>query len=208
MGTPEFPERKPLNRVVVPRWLSFLLSLVIVLVLIPIAHGVVPWAISSLMPRYGWTDGHPGLWNLLGLTPVVLGGAMLIWVLVVAIAETPERVELALEVNHSIPIATPSFLMMRGPYAFTRNPMYVAELGLWLGWAILFGSVGVLFGFVLGFVLVNFLVLPREERGLERRFGALYLQYKNKVPRWLGKRNRQNGPPKRTSLNAAIFWGV
>jgi protein-S-isoprenylcysteine O-methyltransferase Ste14 len=184
-------ERRPLNRIAIPRWLSLFLSLVIFLVLIPIVHGAVPWAISSLMPRYGWTDGHPGLWNLLGLIPVVLGGAMLIWILVVAIADTPQRVELKLEVDHSIPIATPSFLMRRGPYAFTRNPMYVAELALWLGWAIFFGSLGLLLGFVLGFELLNFLVLPREERGLERRFGALYLQYKNSAPRWLGKTPRR-----------------
>jgi protein-S-isoprenylcysteine O-methyltransferase Ste14 len=30
-------------------------------------------------------------------------------------------------------------------------------------------------------------VLPREERGLEARFGETYLQYKRTVPRWLGK---------------------
>jgi protein-S-isoprenylcysteine O-methyltransferase Ste14 len=178
-----------LNRVVIPRWLSFLLSFVIFLVLIPLAHGVVPWAISSLMHRYGWTDGYPGLLNLLGLAPVVSGSAILIWVAVVAVSETPKLVELGLEVDHSIPIATPSFLMMRGPYAFTRNPMYVGELGLWLGWTILFGSLSVLFGFVVGFALVNFVVLPREERGLERRFGARYLRYKNSVPRWLGTRS-------------------
>jgi protein-S-isoprenylcysteine O-methyltransferase Ste14 len=190
VDTPESEKCKPLNTVVIPRCVSFLLSLVSFLVLIPLTHGVVPWAISSLTPRYGWTDGYPGLWNLLGIAPVVSGSAILIWVLVVAVSETPKRVELGLEVNHSIPIATPSFLMMRGPYVFTRNPMYVAELGLWLGWTILFGSLGVLFGFVVGFALLNFVVLAREESGLEERFGALYRQYKRRVPRWLGARSR------------------
>lgn len=53
------------------------------------------------------------------------------------LALVPERVTLGL---------TPSYLLMRGPYRFTRNPMYVAELGLWLGWTIFFGSPAVLIG--------------------------------------------------------------
>jgi protein-S-isoprenylcysteine O-methyltransferase Ste14 len=177
-----------MNKVVIPRWFSFLLSIVIFVVLVPLVHGIVPWGISSLTLRYGWTDGRPGIWNLLGLAPIVSGSAMLLWVLVIAISDTAEGVELRFEINRSLPIATPSFLMTRGPYAFSRNPMYLAELGLWLGWSVLFGSISVLFGFAVGFALVHFVVLPREETGLEHRFGALYLRYKKSVPRWLGMR--------------------
>ena len=36
---------------------------------------------------------------------------------------------------------TPKLLIVSGPYRLTRNPMYVAELGMWLGWAVFFGSV-------------------------------------------------------------------
>ena len=35
--------------------------------------------------------------------------------------------------------------------------------------------------------VMNLVILPREERGLEAAFGQAYLQYKNRVPRWLGK---------------------
>ena len=79
---------------------------------------------------------------------------------------------------------TPSFLMMRGPYQFTRNPMYVAELGLWLGWAIFFGNPSVLIGLLVLWSVVTFIILPREERSLEEAFGQTYLQYKSRVPRW------------------------
>jgi protein-S-isoprenylcysteine O-methyltransferase Ste14 len=74
--------------------------------------------------------------------------------------------------------------MMRGPYRLTRNPMYVAELGLWLGWAIFFGSLLVLIGFLVLWSVVTFIILPREERSLEKAFGQIYLQYKSRVPRW------------------------
>ncbi len=95
------------------------------------------------------------------------------------IRELPERMD---------PLAPP-FLMTTGPYAYTRNPGYVAELALWLGWAILFGSLAVLLGLVVLFVVI-ILILPREERGLERQFGETYREYQARVPRWLGRTRR------------------
>jgi protein-S-isoprenylcysteine O-methyltransferase Ste14 len=161
----------------IPRWVALPLALFAWLVAIPLGHGVVPWAISLLTVRHGWAEGRPGMWNFLGFLPLALGTALLVWVLIVGIVQTPKTVTLQL----------PSFLMVRGPYAFTRNPMYVGELGLWLGWALLFGSAAVLAGFLILFVVVNFVVVPREELTLESKFGQAYLQYKSRVPRWFGK---------------------
>ena len=51
---------------------------------------------------------------------------------------------------------SPALLMTGGPYAISRHPMYVGELALWLGWAILYGSIPVLIGFaVLGAVVLG-----------------------------------------------------
>jgi protein-S-isoprenylcysteine O-methyltransferase Ste14 len=144
-------------------------------------HGVIPWAVSLLTPRYGWVSGRPGPWNLLGLVPVIAGVACLVWVMVNHITRTPERVVLG---------STPGYLLERGPYRFSRNPMYVAELALWLGWAILYGSIAVLVGSLLLWAAMNYRGIPREERNLEARFGEAYLHYKSRVPRWLGKTPR------------------
>jgi protein-S-isoprenylcysteine O-methyltransferase Ste14 len=76
--------------------------------------------------------------------------------------------------------------MTTGPYAYTRNPMYIAELALWLGSAILFGSLVILLGFVV-LTGVIILVVPWEERGLETQFGETYRQYQARVSRWLGR---------------------
>ena len=178
MSPSKIPESRPRNRFTIPRWMAVILAIFISLTMIPLAHGVVPWAISTLLPRYGWVQGSPGFWNRIGLIPVTIAAALLIWILVLSIAQTPDTVRLGL---------TPSFLIMRGPYRFTRNPMYVAELGLWLGWALFFGSPGVFIGFVVLLSVVSLVILPREERGLEAAFGQAYLQYKDRVPRWLGK---------------------
>ena len=96
------------------------------------------------------------------------------------VRELPERMER---------LTAPPFLMTTGPYAYTRNPMYVAELALWLGWAILFGSLVTLLGFVVLMVVI-ILVLPWEERGLETQFGETYREYQARVPRWLGRTRR------------------
>lgn len=66
----------------------------------------------------------------------------------------------------------------------TRNPMYVGELGLWLGWTVVYGSVAVLIGFVLLSVLVQVVILPREERALRAHLGDVYRDYEARTPRW------------------------
>lgn len=77
-------------------------------------------------------------------------------------------------------------LLTPGPYAFSRNPMYLSELAFWLGWALFFGSIAVLIGFLALFMLFNFVAVPHEERELETRFGEAYRAYKAQVPQWIG----------------------
>lgn len=70
-------ESKLRNRITMPRWMAVILALFVCLIVIPLAHGVVPWAMSRLMPRHGWENGAPGIWNWLGLVPVTIAGALL-----------------------------------------------------------------------------------------------------------------------------------
>ena len=169
MSTPEPSGASPARKAGIPRRLAFVLFPPLFLV----AHGVLPWAISLLGPWYGWTDGSPTVWNLLGLVPVAVGFMVLLWLTVngyAHFAQVPERVELSWE---------PKILMTRGPYAYSRHPMYLTELALWLGWAVLYGSIIVL-------AAVVSILAPREERALEAKFGEAYRQYRAHVPRWLG----------------------
>jgi protein-S-isoprenylcysteine O-methyltransferase Ste14 len=76
-------------------------------------------------------------------------------------------------------------LVVLGPYRYVRNPMITGVLVILLGEAALFGSVALLAWFAV-FFAVNAIWMPLvEEPGLERRFGADYLEYKHNVPRWL-----------------------
>ena len=84
-----------------------------------------------------------------------------------------------------VPIVPAATLVTRGPYRVTRNPMYVGLAFLYAGTALYFRlSWGLL---LLPVVLLGiyYLVITREERYLERRFGETYTRYKAQVRRWL-----------------------
>ncbi len=76
-------------------------------------------------------------------------------------------------------------LVVLGPYAYVRNPMLSGVLTIILGESFIFCSLGV-FAWALLFFLINTLYfIFSEEPGLEKRFGAEYLEYKKNVPRWI-----------------------
>jgi protein-S-isoprenylcysteine O-methyltransferase Ste14 len=83
------------------------------------------------------------------------------------------------------PYGEPSQFVVEMPYTFTRNPMYLGlTMGL-LGFAIFFGSIVMLLAPV-GFVIaIDRLVIPGEEAAMERAFGQQYLEYKERVRRWI-----------------------
>lgn len=76
-------------------------------------------------------------------------------------------------------------IVRRGPYRFSRNPIYVAFVLIHLGVAASVGSWWLLMTLAAGISVVAIAVVPREERYLEARFGSLYRDYKSSVRRWL-----------------------
>lgn len=114
----------------------------------------------------------PGSWQP-GALLTVLGFALVLWALLA---------QLRAGTNPDVHKPTTA-LVVRGPYGFSRNPIYLgflvvqAGVGLWLGWW-------------LAVVLVPFsgLALSRwvirgEEAQLARRFPA-YEAYRDRVRRW------------------------
>ncbi|GAB7079178.1 methyltransferase family protein [Megalodesulfovibrio paquesii] len=76
-------------------------------------------------------------------------------------------------------------LVAEGAYALSRNPMYVGGVGLFLGLALVAGSLWLLVaGVPLGIYLAC-RVVPREEAYMTRAFGAAYAHYRQQVRRWL-----------------------
>lgn len=151
----------------------------------PAVHGLMPWALSLLGTRHGWSSGWPGAWNLLGLIPVMAGFCVEILCMREHVAAAPKG--WLLEKTPHFP--TPSYLLTEGPYRYSCHPIYIAELGIWLGWMVFFGS-PLLAGIATLALVFGPVVVRREERGLDARFGNAYSEYRKNTPRWAGKPRR------------------
>jgi protein-S-isoprenylcysteine O-methyltransferase Ste14 len=76
-------------------------------------------------------------------------------------------------------------IVERGPFRFTRNPIYLAMfLGL-VGMAIAFGNFWLLLMLAPFVVVIRYGVVAREEAYLDRKFGDVYRGYRSRVRRWL-----------------------
>jgi protein-S-isoprenylcysteine O-methyltransferase Ste14 len=75
-------------------------------------------------------------------------------------------------------------LVTTGLFAHARNPVYVGGTIALLGLALLLGSDWILILLVPALLVLHYGVVLREERYLERKFGAAYLAYKADVPRY------------------------
>jgi protein-S-isoprenylcysteine O-methyltransferase Ste14 len=85
-----------------------------------------------------------------------------------------------------VPGNKPTTAIVRaGPYRFSRNPIYLAFSLLQLGIAIWVNSLWIVATLVPAHAVMAWIVVPREERYLERAFGAEYLAYKSSVRRWI-----------------------
>ena len=141
-------------------------------VLVP---GTVAVYVPLLLAGERWRAASgASLW--LGSTALALGAAVYAWC-VLDFARVGR--------GTPAPIDAPRRLVARGPYRYTRNPMYLGVLTVILGWAILLRSLAVA-GYGLGVWLAFhlFAVLYEEPR-LRREFGAEYEAYARSVGRWL-----------------------
>jgi protein-S-isoprenylcysteine O-methyltransferase Ste14 len=76
-------------------------------------------------------------------------------------------------------------LIVEGVYRHVRNPMHMGVFLVMLGEGLVLRSKGML-SFTWVAALLHLFYIPlSEERGLERRFGQAYRNYKAHVPRWI-----------------------
>jgi protein-S-isoprenylcysteine O-methyltransferase Ste14 len=78
-----------------------------------------------------------------------------------------------------------STLVTRGPYRFSRNPMYVGSGFLLLAWAVYLDALLALAGVVVFVLYITRFQIRPEERVLAALFGEQYTSYAARVRRWL-----------------------
>jgi protein-S-isoprenylcysteine O-methyltransferase Ste14 len=78
-----------------------------------------------------------------------------------------------------------SALVASGPFRFSRNPMYLGLVIVAIGAALVAGTWLMWLVPVVIFALDNFVIIPHEERSMERTFGDSFAAYRARVRRWI-----------------------
>ncbi|MEQ8768003.1 MAG: isoprenylcysteine carboxylmethyltransferase family protein [Planctomycetota bacterium] len=79
-------------------------------------------------------------------------------------------------------------LIERGPFRYSRNPLYFSLSLVLLAIGVSMGSGWLLVLVPPTILIVRHQVIAREERYLEKRFGEEYRSYCTRVNRWIGRR--------------------
>ncbi len=114
-------------------------------------------------------------YTYLGLIIVLAGVALNVWS-----ARLLKKKSTAIDFDE-----TPTRLVTDGPFSISRNPVYLGGVILSVGIAVLLGSL-ITFVFPTALLLIlDKLYIPVEEKRLEETFGTEYLDYKQRVRRWI-----------------------
>ena len=84
-----------------------------------------------------------------------------------------------------IPHHRATLIVDYGPFAFSRNPMYLGLTIAYIGFSIMVNSGWPLILLPLVLTALFILVISREERYLHSAFGQTYADYQHRVRRWL-----------------------
>ena len=118
--------------------------------------------------------GSPRWAQIAGMILFVLAIALALWgSALFRIAMTP-----------IIPMFPATTLVQRGPYRFTRNPMYAGLTLAYTALAVVLNTWWpLLFLPLILFVMIRY-VVEKEERHLSEKFGEEYEAYRRRVGRW------------------------
>ena len=129
----------------------------------------VPFLLVPLLAR-----GTPDAMNwLLGLALVAAGEAIRLSGVAAAGTVTRRRSR------------TVQRLVTYGVFAWMRNPLYVGNFLIWIGFIVISGVLWFIPAAVLLFALEYTLIVRYEEGVLESIFGEEYLRYKSRTNRWI-----------------------
>jgi hypothetical protein len=82
-------------------------------------------------------------------------------------------------------------LIIEGPQRCVRNPMYLADVVMFLGWWLALDYTFLLFLTLFFFLWFNLVVIPFEERELKALYGNDYDRYARAVPRFFPSLKRR-----------------
>ncbi len=143
-------------------------------VTLPLLAAIVTYVIN---PRWmAWSAFNAPDWlRLAGVALGIVSIPSVYWVLASLGKNVSETV--LTKPNHE--------LVTAGPYRWIRHPLYATGLTLLLAVGLMAANVVLLLFAVLAAILIRYVVIPREEAALERRFGDEYRRYTMRTRRLL-----------------------
>ena len=148
-------------------------------VTVPPVLTIVPPLVAGLLLHFllaplgffpEWWIGHAVGWPL-----VVAGVLLLAWSV-----RTMSRAGIDPDPNEPT-----TAIVATGPYALSRNPIYISFNVAYVGIAFMVNTVWPIAVLPVGIALLYYGVIARDESYLERVFGDEYRQYKARVRRWV-----------------------
>lgn len=108
--------------------------------------------------------------HVLGWQLLLIGSLLAAW----AVATVKDR-----------DIQKPTEIIASGPYAFSRNPMYLAWSVIYFAVAVLVNTCWLIILLPILLLVTHYFVVRQEEHRLEQQFGEQYRQYRDRVSRYL-----------------------
>lgn len=129
--------------------------------------------IQLLLPQRIFAEARIG--DLAGIAVVVASAGLLTWAALTMrrAGETPDP---------SVPAKS---IVVGGPFAYSRNPIYLGFALFDLGMALLFNNLWIPLLLIFGLVYVDLRIVRGEEHDLETRFAQEYVEYRRTVRRWI-----------------------
>ena len=138
----------------------------------------IPLLVTALLVHYLWEPLRffPELWigHAAGWPVIVVSGLLVVW-----------AVRTLVRAGESPAFRPTGAIVATGPFALSRNPMYVSLTLLYIGIALIVNTVWPMVFLPAALIFTHYGVIAREESYLERVFGDGYRQYRAIVRRWL-----------------------
>jgi len=83
------------------------------------------------------------------------------------------------------PFERATAMLLEGPFAWSRHPMYLGMVAILLGISLLCGSLSSFLGPIGFWLIIRLRFIPAEEQAMIETFGDDYNRYKNRVHSWI-----------------------
>lgn len=153
------------------------IALVIWILYLFLIFVIIPYGCMQIDTFLGWQLSFPPLLEILGFILIFIGFLLGFWCFLLFWIKGK---------------GTPSFLypprelVTEGPYQFSRNPMTIGAWLIYGGEILILKSLALLIFFLVFVIPISIAwVAKYEESYLEKTFKEKYLNYKDKVRRWV-----------------------